>query len=140
MRKLKKTILHGLSIPNPNLSEFAIFGKKICRLGIVDFNLPSNSWVSLPQKTEFAVLFLGFEKLVLELDNCGGQPKPPIYCHIYSLWVTAPHGYKFVVQWRTYICRTVLPFSFTRWCTSSVRVYLHPLSAHSDPSYALLSG
>ncbi len=23
----KKTILHGLSIPNPNFSEFAIFGK-----------------------------------------------------------------------------------------------------------------
>jgi hypothetical protein len=23
----KKTILHGLSIPNPNFSEFALFGK-----------------------------------------------------------------------------------------------------------------
>jgi hypothetical protein len=38
----KKTILHGLSIPNHNFSEFAVFGKQICRLGIVDFNLPSN--------------------------------------------------------------------------------------------------
>jgi hypothetical protein len=38
----KKTILHGLSIPNPNFSEFTLFGKKICRLGIVDVNLPSN--------------------------------------------------------------------------------------------------
>ncbi len=27
IRKLKKTILHGLSIPNPTFSEFAIFGK-----------------------------------------------------------------------------------------------------------------
>jgi hypothetical protein len=26
-RKLKKTILHGFSIPNPNFSEFAFFGK-----------------------------------------------------------------------------------------------------------------
>jgi hypothetical protein len=25
--KLKRTILHGLSIPNPKLSEFAFFGK-----------------------------------------------------------------------------------------------------------------
>jgi hypothetical protein len=38
----KKTALRGLSSPNPNFSEFAIFGKQICRLGIVDFNLPSN--------------------------------------------------------------------------------------------------
>jgi hypothetical protein len=38
----QKNILHGLSIPNPNFSEFAFFGKQICRLGIVDFNLPSN--------------------------------------------------------------------------------------------------
>jgi hypothetical protein len=42
IRKVKKTILHGLPIPNPNFSEFAIFDKKICILGIVDFNLPSN--------------------------------------------------------------------------------------------------
>jgi hypothetical protein len=27
IRKLKKTILHGLSIPNPNFSKFAFFGK-----------------------------------------------------------------------------------------------------------------
>jgi hypothetical protein len=40
--KKKKTILHGLWIPNPNFAEFAFFGKYICRLGIVDFNLPSN--------------------------------------------------------------------------------------------------
>jgi uncharacterized protein (DUF1501 family) len=26
-RKGKKSILHGLSIPNPNFSEFAFFGK-----------------------------------------------------------------------------------------------------------------
>jgi hypothetical protein len=38
----KKTILHGLSIPNPQFSAFASFGKKICRLGIVAFDLPSN--------------------------------------------------------------------------------------------------
>jgi hypothetical protein len=36
----KKTILQGLSIPNPNFSEFA-FLVTICRLGIVDFNIPS---------------------------------------------------------------------------------------------------
>jgi hypothetical protein len=38
----QKTILHGLSIPNPNFSKFAFFGIKICRLGIVDFNLTSD--------------------------------------------------------------------------------------------------
>jgi hypothetical protein len=27
IRKLKSTILHGLSIPNPNFSEFALFGE-----------------------------------------------------------------------------------------------------------------
>jgi hypothetical protein len=84
IRKLKKTILHRLSIPNPNFSEFAFFGKQICRLGIVDFNLPSNWWVSLLQKSEFAVLVLGFEKLGLELDNCGRTTKNA-YCRIYSL-------------------------------------------------------
>jgi hypothetical protein len=25
--QLKKSILHGLSIPNPNFSEFAVFGE-----------------------------------------------------------------------------------------------------------------
>jgi hypothetical protein len=38
--KIIRTILHGLSIPD--LSEFSSFGKYICRLGIVAFNLPSN--------------------------------------------------------------------------------------------------
>jgi hypothetical protein len=38
----QKNILHGLSIPNHNFSEFAFFGKYICRLGIVYFNIPSN--------------------------------------------------------------------------------------------------
>jgi hypothetical protein len=41
-RKKKKNALHGLSSPNPNFSQFAIFGKKICRAELVDFNLPSN--------------------------------------------------------------------------------------------------
>jgi hypothetical protein len=38
----QNTILHGLSIPNPNFSEFAIFGKKMCSLEIMHFNLPIN--------------------------------------------------------------------------------------------------
>jgi hypothetical protein len=43
IRKLKKTILHGLSSPNNrNFSKFAFFGKYIRRLGIVNFNLPGN--------------------------------------------------------------------------------------------------
>ncbi len=42
IRKLKKTTLHWLSIPNPNISEFTYFGKYICRLGIVDFNVSRN--------------------------------------------------------------------------------------------------
>jgi hypothetical protein len=82
----QKNILHGLSIPNPNFSKFAFLGKYICRLGCVDFNLPSNSWVSLLQKSEFAVLVLGFEKLGLGLDNCGRTTKNAYYCRIYSLW------------------------------------------------------
>ncbi len=36
------------------------------------------------QKSEFAVLVLGFEKLGLELDNCGRTTKNA-YCRIYSL-------------------------------------------------------
>ncbi len=84
IRKLKKTMLHGLSIPNPNFSEFTFFDNYICRLGIVDFNLPSHSWVSQIQKSEFAVLVLGFEKLELELDNCGRTTKNA-NCRIYSL-------------------------------------------------------
>jgi hypothetical protein len=42
VHKLKKTILHELSIPNPNFSEFLYLGEYISRLGIVDFNLPRN--------------------------------------------------------------------------------------------------
>ncbi len=49
----------------------------------MDFNLPSNWWVSQIQKSEFAVL--GFEKLGLGLDNCKRTTKNA-YCHIYSLW------------------------------------------------------
>ncbi len=71
----QKTILHGLSIPNPDFSEFEFFGELICRLEIVDFNLPSNRLVSLLQKSEFAVLLLRFEKLGLELDNRGPATK-----------------------------------------------------------------
>jgi hypothetical protein len=82
--KKKKSILHGLSIPNPNFSEFAYFGEEICRLGNVDFNLPSNWWVTLLQKCEFTVLLLGFEKLGLELDNHGRTTKSAYY-RIYSL-------------------------------------------------------
>jgi hypothetical protein len=51
----------------------------------VDFNLPSNWWVSRLHKSEFAVLDLGFEKLGLGLDNRGRTTKNA-YCCIYSLW------------------------------------------------------
>jgi hypothetical protein len=44
-----------------------------------------NWWVSLLQKFESAVLFIGFEKLGLELDNCGRTTKNA-YCRICSLW------------------------------------------------------
>jgi hypothetical protein len=82
----KKTILHRLSIPNPNFWQFAFFCKQICRLGIVDFNLPSNWWVSQLQKSEFTVLVLGFESLGFELDNCGRTTKNA-YCRIYRPWL-----------------------------------------------------
>jgi hypothetical protein len=52
----------------------------------VDFNIPSNCWVSQLKKSEIAVLVLGFEKLGLELDNCGRTTKNA-YCHIYSPWL-----------------------------------------------------
>jgi hypothetical protein len=55
----------------------------------VDFNLPSNCWVSQLEKSEFAVPILGFEKLGLELDNCGRTTKNA-YCPIYSLWKWRP--------------------------------------------------
>jgi hypothetical protein len=82
----QKTVLHGLSIPNPNFSEFAYFCKQICsRLGIVDFNLPSNWWISQHQQSKFAVLVLGFEKLGLKLDNCGWTTRNA-YCRIYIVY------------------------------------------------------
>ncbi len=111
--KLKKTILHGLSMPKPNFSEFAFFGKQICRLGIMDFNLPSNWWVSQlknPNLLFFFIIFLlyyifilyfmlyfyyiilffiifwvfvlGFEKLGLEVDNCGWTTKKRLLFHL----------------------------------------------------------
>jgi hypothetical protein len=52
----------------------------------VDSNLSSNWWVSQLQKSEFAVLVPGFEKLGLGLDNCGWTTKN-VYCRMYSLWV-----------------------------------------------------
>jgi hypothetical protein len=71
--------------PNPNFSKFAFFGKLICRLEMVDFNLPSNWWVSQLQISEFAILVLGFEKLGLELDNCGQTTKKRLLSHLYSM-------------------------------------------------------
>ncbi len=50
----------------------------------MDFNLPSNSWVSQLQKSDFAVLDLGFEMLGLGLDNRGRTTKNA-YRRIYSL-------------------------------------------------------
>ncbi len=75
LQALKKPILHGSSIPKPNLSEFAFF---------VNFYSPSNWWVSLLQKSELAVRVLGLEKLGLGLDNCGRTTKNA-YCRIYGL-------------------------------------------------------
>jgi hypothetical protein len=40
----------------------------------------------MPQKSKFAVLVLGFEKLRLELDNYGRTTKNA-YCRIYSLCI-----------------------------------------------------
>jgi hypothetical protein len=49
----------------------------------VGFNLPRNWWVSRLQKSEFAVLVLGFEKLgTWNLTIVGGQPKKPIVASI----------------------------------------------------------
>jgi hypothetical protein len=61
-----------------------------CRLGIMDFNLTSNGWVSLLQKSKFAVLLLRFKKLGLELDNSQRTTKTA-YCHIYSLCLGQVH-------------------------------------------------
>ncbi len=84
-RKLKKKN-HPAWIVNPQtqLLRIRLFGILICRLGIVDFNLPSNWWVSQLQKSEFAVLLLGFEKLGLEVDNRGQTTKND-YRRIYGL-------------------------------------------------------
>ncbi len=53
----------------------------------MNFNLPSNWWLSQLQKSEFAVLDLGFEILGLRLDNRGRTTKNA-YRPIYSLWDT----------------------------------------------------
>jgi hypothetical protein len=55
----------------------------------MDFNLSNNWWVSQLQKSKFAVLVLGFEKLGLELYNCGRTAKNA-YWRIYSLWLQLP--------------------------------------------------
>jgi hypothetical protein len=79
IRKLKqKLFCMDCQSATPTSQNLPFFGKQICRLGIVDFILPSNWWVSLLQKSEFADLIVGFEKLGLELDNPGGQPITPI--------------------------------------------------------------
>ncbi len=75
--------------PQPQLLRIRFFLLIDLRLEIVDFNLPSNWWVSLLQKSEFAVLVLGFEKLGLGLDNCGRTTKNA-YCRIYSLCTQVP--------------------------------------------------
>ncbi len=76
--------------PQPQLLKIRLFLVKICRLGIVDFNLPSNWRVSQLQESEFAVLNLGFEMLGLGLDNRGridNQTTKNAYRRIYSLWI-----------------------------------------------------
>ncbi len=57
----------------------------------MDFNPSSNCWVSQLEKSKFAVLVLGFEKLGLELDNCGRTTKNA-YCCIHSLCLQCPWG------------------------------------------------
>jgi hypothetical protein len=63
--------------PQPQLLRFRLFWWIDLQIRNCDFNLPSNWWDGLLQTPEFAVLVLGFEKLGLELDNCGGPPAWP---------------------------------------------------------------
>ncbi len=56
--------------PTPT-SRFCTFWWIDLQIRNCDFNLPRNQWVSLLQKSKFAVLVLGFEKLGLQLDNFG---------------------------------------------------------------------
>jgi hypothetical protein len=84
--------------PSPTSQKIRLFGKYICILGMVDFNPPRNWWVSLLLMHElkhgdigkswfchFKNPIPGFERLGLELDNCGRTTEND-HCCIYSLW------------------------------------------------------
>ncbi len=75
--------------PTPTSQNSLFFGEYICKLEIVDFNLPSNWGVSHLHKSKFAVLDLGFEMMGLGLDNRGRTTKNA-YRRIYSLWINLP--------------------------------------------------
>jgi hypothetical protein len=78
--------MHGLSIPNPNFSEFVVFGKYICRLGIVDFNLPIEiDELVCSKNPKLLFYFSVLRSWGWNLTIVGGQPKNA-YCRIYSLW------------------------------------------------------
>jgi hypothetical protein len=86
----------------------------LCRLGIVDFNLLSNWRVSLPQKSEFAVLVLDFEKLGLGLENCGRTTKNA-YCHIYSLCSQHSEADEHFQRTWTWRLATLRTHEWARW-------------------------
>jgi hypothetical protein len=88
-QKRKKNYPAWIVNSQPQLLRFCLFWWIDLQIRNRDFNHPSNWWVSLFQKSEFAVVLLGFEKLGLELDNCGRTTKNA-YCRIYSLWCWLP--------------------------------------------------
>jgi hypothetical protein len=67
--------------PTSQNSPFLI--NRFADLGIVDFNIQSNWWVSLLQKSEFAVLVARFWEVgVAAWQFVGGQPKTPVVASI----------------------------------------------------------
>ncbi len=93
--KLNKLSRMDCQSPTPTSQNL----KYICKFRIVNFNLPSIWWVSLLQKSEFAVLVLGFQQLGLGLDNCGRMNKNA-YCRIYSLCSWPMSWRKQIIMWR----------------------------------------
>ncbi len=64
--------------------------KKICRLGIVDFNIPSNWRVSQLQKSKFAVLVSGFEKVGVGTWQLWADNQKHLLSHLLSMVAGSP--------------------------------------------------
>ncbi len=84
-KKKKKLSCMDCQSPTPTSQNSPFLVNRSTNYELCISIFQGNDELVCSKKSKFAVLVLGFEKLVLELDNCG-QTTENAYRLIYSLW------------------------------------------------------